>query len=265
MARRRADVLRSHIGGGCGASAGCSAERSRSLSEAQILGLFPDGERAVSLIDPGLSRFDGSRNPTGGLVYFRHDGGVIVGENTGFYQADPPPPEASTYLMTRRPYKDFRFIFEAKLHEGSEMHTGVGIWGRQYPFKGETHSYQGHLVLWPEPWGLFELYRRNWHTGSVSGNWILRDCGAARQAGHQHGWNRIEILAKAGRLRVAVNGVCTLDFLEPDPSTVAAGPIALQHHWRKEGDGAGQMAQKVEWRALHIADDPVTDRLATVL
>src|SRR6476659_5277402 len=52
--------------------------------------------------------------------------GVIVAKNT-------KPINYSTYLLTKRKFSDFRLVFSAKLLEGSEMHSGVAIWGKKFP------------------------------------------------------------------------------------------------------------------------------------
>ena len=80
-------------------------------------------------------------------------------------------------------------------------------------------------------------------------------------AGAQHGWNRVELLCTGGaRVRAAVNGVETLDFVENDPAAgVRDGPLALQLHWMPKG-----RAQEVRWRGLVVVDDPAEDRLVTV-
>ena len=65
----------------------------------------------------------------------------------------------------------------------SETHSGVALWGEQCSFQGEPVSYRGHLVIVPADWGLFELYRRGWASGSVSGNWLQKDDGKGVRAG----------------------------------------------------------------------------------
>ena len=114
---------------------------------------------------------------------------------------------------------------------------------------------------------MFELLRR-WYpariarTGDGSGDWHTQDLAKrGANAGSQHGWNRVELLCTGGeRVRVAINGVETLDFVERDPAVGAArGPIALQLHWMPKGQ-----AQEVRFRGLVIVDDPDEDRLVTV-
>ena len=53
---------------------------------------------------------------------------------------------------------------------------------------------------------------------------------AGEQVGSLHGWNQIELLCIGERVRIVSNGVLVTDWTDPDPSLVAAGPIALQLH-----------------------------------
>ncbi len=39
----------------------------------------------------------------------------------------------------------------------SEMHSGIALWGRQAPEQASTHTYAGHLVMFPSNWGMFDL------------------------------------------------------------------------------------------------------------
>lgn len=152
-------------------------------------------------------------------------------------------------------FRNFRLVCEFRFPEGT-THSGIALWGRQYEYKGEPCSYQGHLVVLPKDYGIFELYRRGWSTGSVSGNWLVKDSGRGLAAGSQRSWNRVEILARDGRLQVAINGIQTVDMRE-DAAVVDAlcrrAPVALQLHWTE----ADAPPQRVQWRGLRISEDPV--------
>ncbi|MCS7044962.1 MAG: DUF1080 domain-containing protein [Gemmataceae bacterium] len=160
--------------------------------------------------------------------------GVIVAKNT-------KPLKYSTYLLTKRKFSDFRLVFSAKLLEGSEMHSGVAIWGRRFDMpprwnnpketvtdpKAERteYTYQGHLVMFPSGWGLYDLYRRH---GAINPPPEIRN--VAVKAGKQHDWNDMEILAQGNRIRLAVNGKLVLDWRDPQPELISEGPIGLQLH-----------------------------------
>lgn len=212
--------------------------------------------------------------------FWNSKGGEIVGASPGGHPGGHPA--ASTYLSTTTHHRNFRLLFECKVSGDSCIHSGVGIWGSRYTYKDEEHSYQGHLVMvhkadstgtWNDTdWGLFELYRRGWATGSVSGAWCPnggQSDGTVAAQRHQDGWHRLEILAVEDRIQVALNGVAIADYRDPDPSLVPreGGPIALQLHWlsfplmpwvecRKD--------QEVRFRGLVLIDDPTTNYLVSV-
>lgn len=167
--------------------------------------------------------------------YWSIDGAEIVGRNTA-----ENPPKVSTYLLTKKAYRNFRLLFEGKLVT-SEMHSGVAIWGKKFEKDGEPSSYQGHLVMFPSGWGLYDLYRRNGISGDQQGR--------AKKAGKQHDWNQMEILAIGSRIRFAVNGQEVLDWTDPKPELCESGPIGLQLHSNK-------VPQEVRFRGLRLVEDP---------
>ncbi|HZZ78419.1 MAG TPA: DUF1080 domain-containing protein [Gemmataceae bacterium] len=175
--------------------------------------------------------------------------GVIVAHNT-------KPLSVSTYLFTKRKFTDFRLVFSAKLVK-SEMHSGVAIWGKQFvpkvkdPVKEKAeYTYQGHLVMFPSGWGLYDLYRRNGL--AVDG----KQLAAEKAAGKQHDWNDMEILAIGHRIKLAVNGKAVLDWSDPMPKLVGEGPIALQLH-------SNNVEQEIHFKGLVVTTFP-EDKLETV-
>jgi hypothetical protein len=175
--------------------------------------------------------------------------GVIVAKNT-------KPIQYSTYLLTKRKFTDFRLVFSAKLVE-SEMHSGVALWGRVHPAADGSvkdpkaarteHTYQGHLVMFPSGWGLYDLFRRNG---------LPCDNKPAIAAGKQHDWNDMEILAQGNRIRLAVNGKQVLDWRDPQPKLIMAGPIGLQLH-------SNNVPQEIHFKGLELTTFP-EDKLVTV-
>jgi hypothetical protein len=216
---------------------GAAASHSADWSEEQIAKL-PKSEKAVHLFDgKTLEGWDGQKDK-----YFTVKEGIIVGKN-GAENA----PKASTYLVTKDQYKNFRLIFESKLVE-SEMHTGIALWGRTSEMEGDPFSYKGHLVMYPSGYGFYDLYGRKS---------IYQDKdGVAKAAGKQHDWNRMEILATGARIRHAINGKLVADWTDPMPETCQPGPIGLQLHSNK-------VAQEVQWRGLILTVHP-EDTMVTV-
>lgn len=162
--------------------------------------------------------------------------------------ANSKPIKVSTYLYTKRKFTDFRLTLDAKLVK-SKMHSGVCFWGRIAPEKGDKYTYQGHLVMFPSPWGMYDLYRR---AGKL---------GVSNKLGHKFGketdWNKIEILAQGNRVRVAVNGHETFDWRDPHPEYIQESPIGLQLH-------SNSVPQEVHFKGLILETFPKEDRLLTV-
>lgn len=176
---------------------------------------------------------------TGHKEYWSVQDGVITGKNT-----EPVP--VSTYLLTERTFTDFRLVFDTMLAE-SEMHSGIAMWGRLAPEKGDPYTYAGHLVMFPSNYGFWDLYGRN----SIHNNAEL-----AKPVGKQHDWNHVEILAQGNRLRVVLNGKQISDWREPEPERIHEAPLGLQLH-------ANKVAQEVRFKNLALEAFP-EDRLVTV-
>lgn len=165
--------------------------------------------------------------------------GVIVAKST-------QPIKVSTYLFTKQKFSDFRLVCSVKLVE-SEMHSGIALWGRRAPEKGDEYTYLGHLVMFPSGWGMYDLHRRGG---------LPVDGGPAKKVGKQHDWNLLEILAQGNRVRVAVNGQQVVDFRDPQPELVMEGPIGLQLH-------SNTVPQQIEFKDLVLTTFP-EDKLSTV-
>lgn len=175
--------------------------------------------------------------------YFAVEKGVIVGKND---QANAP--KASTYLMTKQKFRNFRLIFESQL-VASEMHSGISLWGKAIEKEEGPFTYQGHLVMYPSGYGFWDLYRRNGIYGDT--------LGVARRVGKQHDWNRMEILAIGRRIRHVVNGQLVADWSDPQPEFCETGPIGLQLH-------SNSVPQEVQWRGLILTENP-QDALVTAV
>ncbi len=164
---------------------------------------------------------------------------MIVGKNTS-------PVKVSTYLLTKRKFSDFRLTFDFKLAK-SDMHSGIAMWGRVAPDKGDKYTYAGHLVMFPSDYGFFDLYGRTM---------IHHNAKEAKKVGKQHDWNDMEILAQGNRIRFVLNGVLISDWREPKPETIKKAPIGLQLHENK-------VPQEVQFKGLVLETFP-EDKLITV-
>jgi hypothetical protein len=202
---------------------------------------FPEGEKPVKLFNGhDFEGWEGNTGEGGTQKYFAVKEGVIVARN----EKDNSP-KVSNYLLTKKPYRNFRLVFEGKLAE-SGMHSGIAIWGKKFEKDAEKSSYQGHLVMFPSGWGFYDLYRRNS---------IYKDDGRAAKADTKD-WNKMEILAIGSRIRLAVNGQLVADWTDPMPELCEAGPIGLQLH-------SNQVPQEVQFAGLILSENP-KDELITV-
>ncbi len=197
---------------------------------------FPESEKPVELFNgKDLSGWHGQAE------YWSAANNAIVARNSA-----ANAPQASTYLTTKKHYRNFRLIFEGKLVT-SKMHSGVSFWGQTVEKKNDPFSYKGHLVMFPSGWGFWDLYRRNS---------IYKDDGRAKKADKKGDWNQMEILAIGSRIRLAVNGQEVADWTDPKPELCVAGPIGLQLHSNK-------VPQEIQFRGLRLSEEP-EDRLITL-
>ena len=155
-----------------------------------------------------------------------------------------PGTNVSTYLVTRKRYRNFRLIVTVK-QVVKNAHSGIAYWGYVDPENDWT--YHGHLAMFPSPWGIWDLYGRS---GIVDGSKT-----PAPQVGKEQDWNTLEILTIGPRVRVAVNGTLCIDFTDPEPQRLVRGPIGLQLH-------SGGPAE-IHFRDFRLSTDP-EDKLLTV-
>lgn len=79
----------------------------------------------------------------------------------------------------------------------------------------------------------------------------------AKKIAGQHDLIHIEMLAQGNRLRIAYNGQQVLDWREPNPGRLKAGPIGLQLHGFAK-------PQEVIYKDVVIETFPKEDRLITL-
>lgn len=171
--------------------------------------------------------------------YWSVKDGVITGKNTDEIKV-------STYLLTKQKFSDFRLVFDFKLAE-SEMHSGIAMWGRVAPERGDPYTYAGHLVMFPSGYGFYDLYGRQM---------IHTNADKAKNVGKQHDWNHMEILAQGNRVRFVLNGVLISDWREPLPDRIKEAPIGLQLH-------SNPKPQEVQFKNLSLEAFP-EDKLTTL-
>ncbi len=102
--------------------------------------------------------------------------------------------------------------------------------------------------MFPSGSGMWDLFGRNG---------LPVDGGPAKKVGRQHDWSDVGIPAQGNRVRVAVNGAAGVDWPDPEPDRIKAGPIGLQLHSNK-------VPQEVQFKGLVLETFPKEDKLLTV-
>ncbi|RMG39423.1 MAG: DUF1080 domain-containing protein [Planctomycetota bacterium] len=155
----------------------------------------------------------------GNLQYFRVCDGAIV---AGTLKARIPHNE---FLCTKHEFEDFELRLEARL-VGTGRNAGVQFRSRRIPGSHEVRGYQcdiGEMNGTPI-WGwLYDESRRRKFLQQG-------DTEAIRRVLKRDGWNELRIRCRGPRIQIWVNGVRTVDYVEPDPDISRRGVIGLQIH-----------------------------------
>jgi hypothetical protein len=197
---------------------------------------LPAREKAVRLFDgKDLSGWEGDKR------FWSVEGGTIRAANDGRVPS-------STYLFTKKNYRDFRLIFEVKQTRSpkhSTMHSAVAILGEKIADKGgNAFGFRGPLVMFCADWGIWDAHRRN----------RVVPVGAGPKAEKVGDWNLIEVLVVGDRIRCVANGTLVFDFTDK-PGMLRASPIGLQLH-------SNDRPQEYRFRGLVLSPNP-EDRLVT--
>ncbi len=151
---------------------------------------------------------------------------------------------ANTYLFTEDTYADFRLLLEVKQvisDQNSPKNSALAIGGERIADQAsQQFGYRGPLVFHSQKWGS--------QSDANSDAKIITD--VPETIGD---WNRVEILVKGGRLRMAVNGKPIIDISH---DRKGKSPIGLQL-------SANQLPQEFFYRSLVISEAPGDD-LVTV-
>ncbi|NNE91741.1 MAG: DUF1080 domain-containing protein [Verrucomicrobiales bacterium] len=199
---------------------------------------------AAQLVDSGenpqkLSNGVDLKNWEGDESIWTVEDGMIVGRNN-----EPVP--SSTYLFTKKPYREFRLIFDVKQTvspDHSTMHSAVAVLGERFTDKGDNDfGFKGPLLMFCHDWGIWDAYRRNRiePAGQKGGLRI--------EAERKGDWNRCEVLLKGNRIRFVANGELVFDFTD-DPEMLQKSPIGLQIH-------SNQRPQEYRFRGLILCENP---------
>jgi len=192
---------------------------------------------ALQGAEPGFTpifngkNLDGWEVDTPGLWQVRD--GAIAGKHGGLKYND--------FLRTRKRYENFILKLEFRL-AGGVGNSGIQFRSKPVPNSHEVSGYQADIG--EKYWGaLYDESRRNK---------VLAAPEPALLANlKKDAWNEYVIEARGRRIRLQVNGVQTVDYLETGATIDRAGFIALQVH---SGPGI-----EVEFRNLRIRELPPGD------
>ncbi len=144
--------------------------------------------------------------------------GSIVGSSDGH------PVETNTFLIYRKPFRDFVLRLEVRLRNGN---SGIQFRSEQLPGAGWiVRGYQADLSDAGDrsAWGNFyeERGRRRELMATPDEGWQRAKDVVLRQQ-----WNHYEILAEGDRVRLILNGKVTFDGTDDN---TGSGIIAIQLH-----------------------------------
>jgi len=172
----------------------------------------PAAEKSVRLFDGKTFRgWEGDTNKS-----FRIQDGAIV---AGTMDAKIPRNE---FLCTTRDYTNFVLRLKFKL-VGKGANAGVQLRTKRIPNHHEVSGYQADMGD-PSWWGcLYDESRRNKVLAQA-------DKEKVDKVLKREDWNDYEIRAEGKRIRLAINGLQTVDYTEEDPKIEDYGVIAVQIH-----------------------------------
>jgi hypothetical protein len=199
---------------------------------AALLAAWPVACRGESLFDG--TTFSGWNGDTAS-VWRIEDGAIVAGH------PDKPAPR-NEFLATDRRFGDFELRLEYRLDCVADCNAGVQFRTLRIPGHHEVIGYQADIGERFEGC-LYDESRRNKTLVTPEAATV-----AAALAKSRDGWNEYLIRCEGPRIRLAINGVETADYTEPDPAITREGVIALQIH--------GKMKGTVRYRNIRITEFP---------
>jgi len=186
-----------------------------------------EAKLAIAKIEEALRRppqgfvaiFDGKTFAgwEGNLDAFRIEDGSIVG---GTLNAAIPRNE---FLCTEKEYADFELRLKVRLlGDAAHANAGIQIRSRRVPNHHEMSGYQADMGQ--HYWGcLYDESRRNR---------VLAQADRAKldEVLVQGGWNDYVIRCEGKRIRLWINDLQTVDYVEPEDGIEQTGLIGLQIH-----------------------------------
>jgi hypothetical protein len=152
----------------------------------------------------------------GNLQLFRIEDGAIVGGSMAGKIV------RNEFLCTNKTFGDFELRMKVKLLGGDQANAGVQFRTSRIPNHHEVSGYQADMGTgW---WGaLYDESRRN----KVLAGPDQSTMQAIVKSGD---WNDYVIRAEGARIQLWINGVQTVDYVEPDPAIARTGVVCPQIH-----------------------------------
>jgi hypothetical protein len=164
----------------------------------------------------------------GNTKIWKVENGLLVGDSPGIRHND--------FLATKKAYGDFELRLEFRMKDG-KGNSGVQFRSRRIPKTTHVQGYQADLGA--GFWGcLYDEHRRN--------KVLVKAPKSLTKVLKTGGWNTYVVRAKGNHITLAINGLKTVDYKEPDPKIARSGIIALQIH--------SGPAMRMEFRNLRIRE-----------
>jgi 3-keto-disaccharide hydrolase len=175
-------------------------------------GAEPGQARKLRLFDgKSFQGWEGDTDKT-----FRIQEGAVV---AGSLSAKVPRNE---FLCTRKSYKNFVLQVKFKVL-GTGANAGVQFRSKRIPNHHEVIGYQADMGD-PEWWGcLYDESRRRKVLAKA-------DLAAVNKVLKRNDWNEYVIRCEGERVQLSINGLQTVDYIEPEDSIEQDGVICLQIH-----------------------------------
>ena len=154
--------------------------------------------------------------------------------------ADKAAPQ-NEFICTTSRYSDFELTLEFRTTGTEKINAGVQFRTERIPDHHEVIGYQADIG--EGYYGcLYDESRRKRILASPNGETSKK----ATQAVGDDGWNSYRIRAVGARIELWLNGIKTVDYVEPDANISRDGVIALQIH--------GQMIGTIAYRNISITN-----------
>ena len=170
----------------------------------------------------------------GNLNWFRiEDGAIIAGD---LKKAVPN----NEFLCTTKSYGDFELRLQARLMGTDYRNAGIQFRSKRIEDHHEVIGYQCDMGVMRENniWGwLYDESRRNKFLVEAPQKPVVEHF-------RKDDWNDVVIHCQGSKIKVAINGIKTVEYVEKEAGIARAGIIGLQVH--------GGPAQEASYRRIRI-------------